>query len=499
MQSAFTQGAIMIGRIFISLLLLTPFTALAQPTKSPPLGVWRGTIGTDAVVACFNKGVDFGGNRTPYGYYFYFYDSDLRHIELYKHKDNPYWYIETAGRKVAGQWELFPPTNGVITGVWRDREKTEKISPVRLTLVDGDDDKLACNRDSFISFFTQRQLRGVWRGTKGKKAIVACFNYNDSRQNGRFALWNNGSYYYITDLKPIALASGEGASWHSYSYEGDVRDVGEDQWSFSVPANGVMDGVWQDKKTGETLPVHLTLVDGGSDEKACARDSYNLRLEESIPKVAEKGKIVKFSSERFWREWRFLGQQTIELIGPDPALAQINSLLKPDQSKKALEEYFQWRRQSLGISGDIDPGELLTAWPIYWDSNFITIAFLSETPRCESCSCAPRSWNRTWDAKTGEEVDLWQWIEGSSRENSQWSQLSLKLRKFLYKQAPPEGRYYTITLGKTGLHIDDDYDEPFDDPGMDHVPKSFLVPYEKLYPFLSPAGKKAIDSILGRE
>ena len=28
---------------------------------------------------------------------------------------------------------------------------------------------------------------------------------------------------------------------------------------------------------------------------------------------------------------------------------------------------------------------------------------------------------------------------------------------------------------------------------------SFFVPYEKLYPFLTPAGKKAVDSILSRK
>ena len=112
--------------------------------------------------------------------------------------------------------------------------------------------------------------------------------------------------------------------------------------------NGAIAGTWRNGK-GKTLPINLTFVDGNDDESACARDSYNMRLEIS-PKI-ETGKIVQFSPGRSYRKLRFAGQETIELLGLDPALNQINSLLKLDQSRGAIDAYFQQRREFLGRVG----------------------------------------------------------------------------------------------------------------------------------------------------
>jgi hypothetical protein len=265
----------------------------------------------------------------------------------------------------------------------------------------------------------------------------------------------------------------------------DLSDTG--LWELSDPIDGVMEGTWRNPKTGKSFPIRLTLVDGNSyQEPACTRDSYNLPLEKP-PKV-EKGKIIQFSLGRSYRKLRFTGEETIELFGPDPALGRINSQLRPSQSKEAIEMYFAYRREALGRDGYLAVNEVNTA-PVYWNSSFITIRFFLWT-----ASEGRRGMfddYRTWNTQTGEEVDLWQWFRWNSNE------LSEKLEKLLDRDAKNDPECedyrgkgsYTILLDKAGLNI-------YEDPWGSGCEKEFFVPYEKLYPLLTHAGKKAVDSII---
>ena len=328
----------------------------------------------------------------------------------------------------------------------------------------------------FAVFAGAPSPQGVWSGAIGTKTIVACFN--------KGSLY--GSYYYIDYLTPIALSTRDKDSyWH------EENDSG--QWELAAPMNGVITGIWRSEKTGKTLSINLALVDGSEDESACARDSYNRRLE-SRPKI-EKGKIVQFSPGRSYRKLRFAGQETIELFGPDPALDKLNSQLKLDQSKEAISSYFEQRRNSIGRVGYPAVGEQNTE-PTYWDSNFITIEFFDWAANSGRFGISIQ--HRTWNTRTGEEVDLWNWIGSSSSA----AKLPPKLKKFLYRnvkeQLPEctdgyqgEGAF-TLTLDKTGLHIDEE-------PYGGGCEKSFFIPYEKLGPFLSPAGKQAVNSIMGQK
>lgn len=321
--------------------------------------------------------------------------------------------------------------------------------------------------------------QGVWSGTLGTKAIVACFN--------EVSRWTSyASYYYVDHSKPITLTSGDrDAFWH----ESD-DDTG--LWDLSAPANGVIVGTWSHPKTRKTLPIKLGYVDGSDDKTACARDSYNARLEVT-PKV-EAARSVQFSPGRSYRKMRFAGQETVELVGPDSALRQINSALKLDQSREVVQSYFQQRREFLGRVGSPAVDERL-AEPTYWDANFITVQFYLSVAG-EGRSGIFNAY-RTWNVRTGEEIDLWQWIGASTTDK----RLPPKLKKFLYRniKVSPEcadgylGQgEFTLTLSKNGLNISE---ESWGD-GCD---QSFFVPYEKLAPFLSPTGIQAVNSIRGRK
>lgn len=319
--------------------------------------------------------------------------------------------------------------------------------------------------------------QGVWKGTLGKKAIIACFNKGDSGSS-------DGSYYYLEHLEPIAIRTTEkDPYWH------EEKDTGV--WELAAPSRGAVSGVWRNLKTRKSLPIRLMLLDGNHDEAACARDSYNARLE-SYPKVMV-GKWQQFSPGRLYRKLQFAGQVTIELSGPDPAVPRLNELLKLDRSKEAIAAYFAQRREFLGRVGYPAVDERDTD-PVYWDSNFIQIKFYEWVAGEGRAGISIM--HRTWDARNGAEVDPWKWLAGSTDNG-----LPPKLKKFLYrntKEAPEcadgykgEGAF-TLLLSHGGISFEE---EAWGD-GCD---KSFFMSFKELKPFLSTAGKRAVETMTRRQ
>ena len=314
--------------------------------------------------------------------------------------------------------------------------------------------------------------QGVWQGTLGKKAIVACFNKG-------FPGSSYGSYYYLDHLEPIAITRDRDAYWH------ERNDTG--LWELSVPVSGLISGVWRNPKNRKNLPIKLALVDGEKDDIACARDSYNARLE-TYPKVIV-GKWVQFSVGRFFRKLEFAGQLTIELFGPDAATRRLNSILKLDRSREAIAAYFAQRREFLGRVGHPAVDERDTE-PVYWDPNFIQIRFYQWAAGEGRSGISIM--HRTWNTRTGTEIDPWKWLAGSADEG-----LPPKLKKFLYgnmkESSECEDGYkgegsYTLLLNKTGINFEED-------AWGNGCEKSFFLTYGELRPFLSPAGILAVNSI----
>ena len=75
---------LMLWRALASLLLLTPCVADAGAVI--PQGVWSGTIGTKAIVACFDK----ASSWTRYGSYYYV--DHLKPISLTTRETDSYWH-----------------------------------------------------------------------------------------------------------------------------------------------------------------------------------------------------------------------------------------------------------------------------------------------------------------------------------------------------------------------------------------------------------------------
>jgi hypothetical protein len=211
--------------------------------------------------------------------------------------------------------------------------------------------------------------------------------------------------------------------------------------------------------------------------------------------TVETSKVIPFSPGRSYRILRFAGQETIELLGPDPAIEKINLLLQLDQSKEAVDSYFQQRREFLGRVGYPGVDEQHTK-PTYWDENYITINFYLWIAG-EGRSGISNEY-RTWNIKSGEEIDIWKWF----RTNLVDHKLPGNLEKYLsrnikgpsFSECDKEYRgkgSFTITLAKRGLHINEE-------EWGDGCEKAYFISYAKLLPFLSPAGKQAVSAIIGK-
>lgn len=335
---------------------------------------------------------------------------------------------------------------------------------------------------------------GVWEGTLGTKAIVACFNFD----------YPSGSYFYKQYKKPIQLTRKEqDGLWHEAN--------GTGLWLLDPGQGTTLSGTWSSVKDALVkLPISLSLVDSSKSKRACGSESYTSQIE-APPKI-EIGKKKEFAPGRSFRPLRFAGQATVELFGPEPTLAAINRELRRDfdTGKDAIKEYFDKRREFLGRVG-VPAEDENTTEPEYWTSQWLSIrnyTWAAGTGR------SGISWfYRTWDVQTGKQVDLWTWF-GSRKESlsvpgagpvvaTSGGSMTPKLRRFVFRHEGidpgkaeencesnyKEDAYYDLTLEAKGMR--------FAQPDFgDGCAIEIEVPYAELGPVLTPAGKAAVRRIL---
>ncbi|MET3461201.1 hypothetical protein [Variovorax atrisoli] len=336
--------------------------------------------------------------------------------------------------------------------------------------------------------------KGVWEGTLGTKAIVACFN----------AEFPSGSYFYRQYKKPIPLSRIEKDSfWH------EAGDTG--LWSLEPARGNTLTGTWKSVKgTPVTLPIKLDLADATGGDRACGSEGYAGQLE-TPPKI-EIGKKEEFAAGRSFRRLRFAGQETIELSGPEPTLAAINRELRRDfdTSKDAVTEYFDKRREFLGRVG-VPAEDENTADPEYWTSQWLSIRNYTWAAGMGRSGI---SWfYRTWDLQTGRQIDPWSWFGLRSLSKARPAEgrisgtggasMTPKLRRFLFRHAGidpskaedncrsnyEEGAYYDLTLETKGMR----FAQPAYGNGCEI---EIEVPYTELDPVLTPVGKAAVRRII---
>jgi hypothetical protein len=334
--------------------------------------------------------------------------------------------------------------------------------------------------------------QGVWKGTLGKAAIVACFNKEGA----------GGSYYYVRYLAPLALYyRAENDRWYEppqRAYPGK-----SDKWQLEAPRDGSLHGSWTAADGKRSSPVTLSLVDGSDDPRACARDSYAKALDDALSVVADKR--ITFGKHAY-RVLSFAGSQTMQILDGGHVASGINGRLlsELDRSPEAAAAYIATRRSALGDHGTAGEDELLTE-PVYWANGWF-----QNYRWADGLGRRGISWSYgTWNLATGKPVDPWDWFESSDaaarhRRESGVTPLTTKLRALFFKSeslSPADadntncesydslGAGYDLTLANDGFH----FDQPAYGDGCDHA---FVLSYKNALPLMTVAGRQAVSRIL---
>ena len=204
--------------------------------------------------------------------------------------------------------------------------------------------------------------------------------------------------------------------------------------------------------------------------------------------MVERGRSVTYLPGRSYRKLWLADQATVELIGTGPGLDKINAAIRPDQRPETLRQFFAKRREYLvrfGIPG-LDEREVE---PDFWDSNFVTLRFhewVTGTGRLGISTSY-----RTWDLSSGEEIDLRQWFRADAADPlpDLWALVPRRLARL---PAHCSGGELTLRLAGAGLNLSE---EDFGDG----CARNAVIPYQRLLPVLTPAGKRAIEALLQRK
>ena len=333
-------------------------------------------------------------------------------------------------------------------------------------------------------------VQGVWQGTVGKANIVACFNQPSPTQGSD----RSGSYYFTRYKKPIMLAKPNGKTlWQELDAKGNTTGT----WSLGAPQGGKLAGTWTEPKSGKTLPLALTLLEAAGDREhpSCASDAYNLALED-FP-ATKVSKPVAFEGKQY-RNLQVGDTITVELLAQGDGIAKINAQLRGvlAKNKKDLEDYYATRREYLGRNGFATEDEVY-AEPTAWAPRWVTMKFYRWAAGYGASGISIKF--RTWDVKTGQETDVWNWFGASASDGDDKAELPDRLRQALFKNvtidAECKGTDYD-GRGRFHLSLKPEGVSFWEDPNGSGCENDFLLPYNKVGPFLTVKGRAALSDLL---
>jgi hypothetical protein len=318
-------------------------------------------------------------------------------------------------------------------------------------------------------------LNGVWQGQVGQSDIVVCFNGDQS-----------GSYYHSRHRMPIQLSADEkDNSWREQNSTG--------VWKLDSPINGKLRGVWRDPGNVKTQIISLVSPTHQADAQPCASDSYNKALE-AFPEL-KVGQIEAYQGKQY-RTLKIADVETIELLAQDAASQKVNLKLRAilPKTNADLVDFFATRRQFLGDMGLAAEGESF-AEPYYWSSDWLTVHFYRWPPGYGAQGITLSY--RTWNLRTGDEVDVWEWFGTKSYGYIDMAPLPPKLKAHLLKTVIVEPDCDDNYFGQGDFHatLEPGGIKFWENAFGSGCEKEFTIPYKKLGPFLSEKGRAAIKTL----
>ena len=336
---------------------------------------------------------------------------------------------------------------------------------------------------------------GVWRGTIGRLPVRVCLQDRES-----FA---NGSYYYLSRLKPIALSRGASGSWSEEVDGGAVTG----QWTLSAPAYGGLTGTW--RGGGKTLPIALTKVAvAEGDEDPCGTTAFIAPRLSPVQVTSKPASLGGFGYTELAYDvgpsFPEIGITSFSYPPTRPGDGAINAALRLDPAKPDGEadyiECMKMAHGSLGRDGDFQ----FSFTPELVTPEYLSVA-RSSGGFCGGAHPSQSSTHLTFDRASGARVDLAGWftaggVVGEGEGTTSIRKITPALRALVLKHFPfgqgedadcrdavSSEEYWDLALNRSGVAFA---------PSLPHVVQACtdtsVVPFAELTGFLSSNGRAGI-------
>lgn len=337
--------------------------------------------------------------------------------------------------------------------------------------------------------------RGVFEGTIGRYPVIACFDarYDDD---------GFGSYYYLSQLKPIPLAANDAKDrWSEGSVYNDNLAEGAPVWTIRTGKTGNVTGTWRGGK--RSYPIKLTRIAQGAEEyeAACGKDSFlgpRIGTPEFIRTPASLGgfdyTVLNYKTPPHFSLLSISGFTfAASQPGDGPIIAKLGAMLPTGSTQ---DEYAQCMAGNLlwrGEDGDFE----MAASPRFANSQLLSV----ETTNSVYCGGAhPNFWQDyfLYDRQSGEAIDPAGLFNDSGLKLSEYGSklMQAPLRDVIVAQWPddtdPECKdavqdqeYWSIQVLEGGISFQPDFPHV-----LTACEEQLFLTWDQTSPFLSDEGRK---------
>jgi hypothetical protein len=358
---------------------------------------------------------------------------------------------------------------------------------------------------------------GVWEGKVGTYPVRLCIDQFDDEVPAR------GAYYYLSSLRPLSLTEEDG--------EGGWVEHGPDEpdalWSFTEQTGERLRGTWT--KGNRSLPFDLTPLawEPGEWNEPCGSAAFlDPRLRDATRVRTEPGDIAGLAYVRHVfvppAHFEDIAIESFTFDPEQPGDAGILDFLRSKLPSGTIDDDFVdcigGSLSSVGADGYYTD----QLAPFMASHSFLVVRENSD----DYCGGAhPNAWFQylTFDRQSGEEVDLFTWLNDAAREHhpaddpaESYDTVLPALRKAIVKRDPVEGfpaedpseaepyeaecrevaeeqEFWTLGLSREGMLFV---------PSVPHVAlpcmATFTVPWSDLRPYLSAEGRAGLARLNAR-
>lgn len=337
----------------------------------------------------------------------------------------------------------------------------------------------------------QNSLHGVWTGKIGNLPINACFDLG--QKANQF-----GSYYYLSQLKPIPLEMKDhGASWS------EVDDKNSSQWTISSAKGDVVSGTWSGG--AKQLPLNLTRIKASTknvdgDDQPCGSNAFFAPRVKPFKIIQSPAKLDGITYTKMTLD---AGKQfdvdldTFKLNGTTPGISAVNKRLLSVLPKKGkVAPYIECLQNTLSGSGR-DGSYTVNTTPVVLTKSWL-VASSGDGSYCGGAHPLNSSSEDVYNLRNGTDVDLREWLlAGAIDQDGKLSNNlnALVLGKFVKdpdtdKECADSAKNafgWTLSLAKQGVSFT---------PSLSYAETACMNPtvlsVSEVAPFLNADGKKQL-------